>query len=182
MLTKKTIFVIIGSASQNSSNQQLMNFFAKLTEYDFNVKIYTDLKLLPHFDPELSINNPPVIIETFRNAIQKADGIVICTPEYVFSLPSGLKNAMEWCVSTNIFSDKPTGLITASADGQKGHEALQLLMKTVMADFTNETALLIQGIKGKLNEHGELKDDKTKQDIINFTNAFKAIIKNKERY
>jgi NAD(P)H-dependent FMN reductase len=73
---------------------------------------------MPHFDPELSTDNPPKIIVEFRTAIEKADGILICTPEYVFIIPSGL-NAIEWCVSTTVFSDKPVGLITASADGRR---------------------------------------------------------------
>jgi chromate reductase, NAD(P)H dehydrogenase (quinone) len=121
MTEKKNIFVIIGSASKNSANQKLVDNFAILTKDDFNLTILNDLKSLPHFDPELSNNNTPEIILDFREAIRKADGILICTPEYVFSIPSGLKNAIEWCVSTTVLSDKPTGLITASAHGQKGH-------------------------------------------------------------
>src|SRR5690606_18112041 len=104
---------------------------------------------LPHFDPERAIDNTPETILNFRQSIENADGLLICTPEYVFSIPSGLKNAIEWCVATNVFSGKPTGLITASANGESGHAELQLIMKTVMADFTSETTLLINGIKGK---------------------------------
>jgi hypothetical protein len=61
-----------------------------------------------------------------------------------------------------VFSDKPVGLITASAHGAKGHEELQLIMRTVMPKFTDETTLLIQGIKGKINERGEIVDRITK--------------------
>lgn len=74
---------------------------------------------------------------------------MISTPEYIFSIPSGLKNAIEWCVSTNVFSDKPLGLITASANGLKGHEVLQMIMRTLETRFNENTLLLIQGIKGK---------------------------------
>src|SRR5690606_17140350 len=97
---------------------------ASLTSKDFKLTIYNNLKTLPHFDPELSADNVPKKIIEFRKYIEQADGIIICTPEYVFSIPSGLKNAIEWCISTTIFSDKPMGLITASANGQKGHEEL----------------------------------------------------------
>ena len=124
MTKRKNIFVIIGSASRNSANQKLIDVFAALTIDDFKLTIYNDLKSLPHFDPELSIEKTPKIVVEFREAIDNADGIIICTPEYIFSLPSGLKNAIEWCVSTTVFSDKPMGLITASASGQKGHEEL----------------------------------------------------------
>jgi NAD(P)H-dependent FMN reductase len=177
MENKKNIFVIIGSASQNSANQKLIDYIAKQLKDDFNFKIYNELKSLPHFDPELSLSNPPKQIIEFRNEIVEADGILICTPEYIFSIPSGLKNAIEWCVSTTVFSDKPTGLITASADGQKGHRELQLIMRTVMAKFSEETTLLIQGVKGKINSQGKIIDSQTGNDLIKFLAAFKTLIK-----
>jgi len=77
-----------------------------LTKEEFNVTIFTGLKRLPHFDPEQSINNPPETIVEFRKAIESADGIIICTAEYIFSIPAGLKNAIEWCILTTLFSDK----------------------------------------------------------------------------
>lgn len=175
MALKKNIFVIIGSASQNSANEKLIENFTTLTTNFFDVTVFKDLKTLPHFDPELSVHQPPIEIINFRKAIAQSDGIVICTPEYVFSIPSGLKNAIEWCVSTTVFSDKPIGLITASADGQKGHEELQLIMKTVMTKFTDETTLLIQAIKGKINEQGEITDIKTKEALVQFIEAFKLL-------
>ncbi len=177
MVNKKKIFVIIGSASANSSNEKLIDNFAALTKDYFVLTVFKGLKTLPHFDPDVSTGNTPNIIVDFRNNIQNADGIIICTPEYVFSIPSGLKNAIEWCVSTTVFSDKPIGLITASANGQKAHEELQLIMKTVMTNFTNEATLLIQGVKGKINEHGKITNNKTVEDLTNFIDAFKAQIK-----
>lgn len=72
------------------------------------------------------------------------------------------------------------GLITASASGQKGHEELQLIMKTVMAKFTDETTLLIQGIKGKINKQGEIIDEKTQDDLKNFAQTFKTLVKTED--
>lgn len=172
----KKIFVINGSASDNSSNQKLIDNFAYLTKEFFNLTVFNDLKTLPHFNPELSVANTPKIISDFRNNIEMADGVLICTPEYIFSIPSGLKNAIEWCVSTTLFADKPTGIITASANGEKGHEELQLLANTIMAKFTPETTLLIKGIKGKINESGNIIDDKTKDDLKKFIDAFKKLL------
>ena len=176
MTNKKNILAIIGSASSTSSNLKLVEKIASLTSKEFNLTIYNDLKTLPHFDPELSANNPPKQIIEFRKNIEKADGIIICTPEYVCSIPSGLKNSIEWCISTTIFSDKPIGIITASASGQKGHEELQLILKTIMAKFTDETCLLIQGIKGKFDEQGNLTDKETDKKIHAFTDALINLI------
>ncbi|MBS1643024.1 MAG: NAD(P)H-dependent oxidoreductase [Bacteroidetes bacterium] len=176
MTNNKNILAIIGSASSNSSNLKLVEKIASLTSKEFNLTIYNDLKKLPHFDPELSVDDTPRQIIEFRKNIEEADGIIICTPEYVFSIPSGLKNAIEWCISTTIFSDKPIGLITASASGQKGHEELQLIMKTAMAKFTDETSLLIQGIKGKFDEQGNLTDIETEKKLNEFTDALMKLL------
>ena len=167
------VLVINGSASERSANQKLINIFAESTKEYFKVIVYDRLKSLPHFDPELSIENTPASILELRDEIEQADAVVICTPEYVFSIPSGLKNAIEWCVSTTVFSYKPIGLITASASGRKGHEELQLIMKTVMAEFTDKTTLLIPGIKGKLKEEGQITDGKTKEEFDAFIEAFR---------
>jgi NAD(P)H-dependent FMN reductase len=172
----KTILVIIGSASENSANQRLVEFLATQNTNELNWIIFNELKTLPHFDPELSVNNPPKEVLNFRKLLEQADGIIICTPEYVFSIPSGLKNAIEWCVSTTLFSDKPTGLITASAQGEKGHEELQLIMRTLMAKFTNETTLLISGIKSKVSESGQLTSPETQSELERFTSSFLELI------
>ena len=174
----KRIFVINGSASLDSANRKLIDNFADLTQQFFSLTFFNDLKSLPHFDPELSVNETPTSILNFRRNIEDADGILICTPEYVFSIPSGLKNAIEWCVSTTVFSDKPVGLITASANGKKAHEELQLIMKTLMTKYTPDTTLLIQGIKGKINEQGDIIDAKTADSLTKFINSFKTLIGN----
>jgi chromate reductase, NAD(P)H dehydrogenase (quinone) len=176
MSQKKNVFVVIGSASRHSANQKLIDYINSLTSDDWTLTIYSDLKTLPHFDPELSIDNTPATVIEFRQYIERADGVIICTPEYVFSIPSGLKNAIEWCVSTTVFSDKPVGLITASASGVKGHEELQLIMKTIMALFNKETTLLIQGVKGKINEVGEIMDKETQAAITRFIASFNEVL------
>lgn len=182
MAKKKSIFIIVGSANRNSANQRLVYKIAAEIGERFNLVIYEDLKKLPHFEPERSIENTPHEVLAFRNAINDADGVLICTPEYIFSIPAGLKNAIEWCVSTTVFSQKPLGIITASAHGLKGHEELQMIMKTVMATFTNETTLLIQGVKGKINEQGEITDTTAQYDLSKFITSFEALLIQRHAY
>lgn len=176
MKTKKNIFAIIGSASKNSSNLKLVQKIAGLAGNDLDIDIFDRLSSLPHFDPELSIANTPGVIVDFRNAVQQADGIIICTPEYIFSIPAGLKNAIEWCVAITVFSKKPTGLITASASGVKAHEELKLIMRTVETIFNDQTTLLINGIKGKVDERGNITDAKTNAALKIFTDAFTRLV------
>jgi NAD(P)H-dependent FMN reductase len=176
MTGMKNVFAIVGSASRNSSNERLVAILAEMASDDFRTTICDDLKTLPHFDPELSVGETPDVIRKFRADIESADAVIICTPEYVFSIPSGLKNAIEWCVSTTVFTDKPLGIITASADGQKGHEELQLIMRTVMASFTEETTLLIRGIKGKIDQNGVITDKPTEERLRVFIEGLKRLV------
>jgi chromate reductase len=165
----KKILAISGSTRKNSSNFRLLKKIAALSTNIFEVTIFDKLDQLPHFNPDLEA--PSEIIE-LRNLVDSADGVIICTPEYVFSLPGSLKNAIEWCVATTVFSNKSVGLITASASGEKGHESLQLIMSTLEAKFDEETTLLIKGIKGKVDAEGEITDPETFQKIRDFIGTF----------
>ena len=75
-----------------------------------------------------------------------------------------------------IFDGKPLGIVTASANGEKGHEELQLIMKTLMTNFNNETTLLIQGVKGKVNSEGKIIDKGTLQQLEEFTAAYNQLL------
>ena len=85
-----------------------------------------------------------------------------------------MKNALEWCVSTTIFSNKNIGLITASASGEMGHEQLLLIMKTLEAKFQDNTQLLIQGIRGKINEEGKIINEETEVGLQDFIRNFES--------
>lgn len=178
MPAKKNILAICGSASQDSANLSILKTIAEIGKYDFELEILESLTKLPHFETELTDKNVPEKIIKFRNKVLNADGIIICTPEYVFSIPSGLKNAIEWCVSTTVFSDKPIGMITASASGEKGHAELKLIMKTIQTVFTDETTLLIQGVRGKVNKEGKVIDEKIESQLKNFVQSFRHLIDN----
>lgn len=166
------IVAITGSTRKKSSNYKILKYISEHIKPNFEVEIFEDLDRIPHFNPDLDTENPPEEISLFRNKIMEADGIIICTPEYVFSLPGSLKNALEWCVSTTIFSNKKAGLITASASGEMGHEQLLLIMKTLEAKFDDNTQLLIQGIRGKIDAEGKIINEETEIALQNFINNF----------
>jgi chromate reductase len=155
------ILAISGSTRLQSANLQLIQYIQKEYLEDIEIEIYNRITELPHFNPDLDKEDPPSTVAEFRNKIDQADGVLICTPEYVFSLPGSFKNAIEWTVSTVVFSDKPTALITASASGEKGHEELQLIMRTLGTKTTDEMQLWISGVRSKMDEAGNIKDPAT---------------------
>ncbi|MFD0939900.1 NADPH-dependent FMN reductase [Pedobacter boryungensis] len=176
MIAKNKIFAIIGSTRADSSNLRLVAKIKTLSTAIFDLTIFDGNASLPHFNPDLDHENPPESIVNFRNKIAEADGILICTPEYIFSLPGSLKNAIEWCVSTTVFSHKPVGLITASASGDKAQEELRLIMQTLEARFNDDTTLLIKGVKGKINDQLEIADSEMSANLLKFIHAFHDLI------
>jgi chromate reductase len=174
-LTKAKILIIIGSASAGSSNSKLMEVFSDLTRDDFEISTVEELGILPHFDPGL-VETTPSQVSVLISRIQAADGVVICTPEYIFSIPARLKNLLEWCVTTTIFNEKPVGLITASAQGQEGHAQLKRIMQTLGARLSEKAEMIIPGIKGKFDSQGQLKNQAVIESLSTFAATLKAMI------
>jgi len=162
---RKKILAISGSTRKESTNQSILKAIARLYSENLEVEMYQQLATLPHFNPDLDGQEVETSIVTLRNAIQQADGVIICTPEYVFSLPGALKNALEWMVSTTVFSDKPVALITASGLGGKAHESLLLIMQTLQAKIGKDSTLLIQGASSKVNKTGDIVDKNTAEEV-----------------
>ena len=181
MKIKNNILGINGSASENSSNSSILKTIADLGKTDFNLKIWNDLSELPHFQTELTDQQVPEIVSEFRNEVAKSDGVIICSPEYVFSIPARLKNVLEWCVSTVVFTDKPLGLVIASASGEKALEELKMIMNTIQGVFTEETTLLIQGVKGKVNREGQVIDLDTQENLQKFVQSFINLVEEKHK-
>jgi NAD(P)H-dependent FMN reductase len=150
--------VIIGSATKNSGNRKLIEqVLEKHPGMEF--RIYDDLSVLPHFDTSRTDRDTPEEVLKIREEIENSAGVLFSTPEYIFSIPSRLKNLLEWCVSTTVFSEKPAAVITASASGEKGHEELIMILKTLGARTEDRHQLLIKGIKGKFNSDGRAENN-----------------------
>jgi chromate reductase, NAD(P)H dehydrogenase (quinone) len=109
---------------KSSSNLNYLKAIEKIGFDIFEFEMYLDLINLPCFDPDLDNENIPKIVSELRSKIRKADGIIICTPEYAMGVPGSLKNLIDWCVGSGEINYKPFALITASLSGQKAHISL----------------------------------------------------------
>jgi NAD(P)H-dependent FMN reductase len=158
---------ILGSTRRNSSNEIILKEIQNLFQDKVQITLYSKIDELPHFNPDIESEGVPPLVNELRELIKHSDGIIICTPEYVFSLPGTLKNALEWTVSTTVFSDKPTALIVASALGEKTFESLQLIMKTLGALVSDDSKVLIQGARSKINKDGSGVDLTVSKELQN---------------
>lgn len=154
----KRVLAISGSNRKNSVNNQIIRFIASEFRDSAQIQFSIDLATLHHFSPDTSDEEVQLPVKNLRDEIMQADGIIICSPEYVFSIPGTLKNALEWTVSTTVFHDKPAALIVASGLGEKALESLHLIMTTLGARISNDSALLIQGARAKLDTQNELHE------------------------
>jgi NAD(P)H-dependent FMN reductase len=152
---KIKILAIPGSLRKDSSNHKVINKITSMLTQDVEFKIYNDIGRLPHFDGEENYE----LVDDWRNQLQEADGILICTPEYAFGVPGSLKNALDWTVSSGELYDKPLALITASSSGEKGHAALLQTLTALSAKMTEDTKLLIPFIRSKFDTNDELAGD-----------------------
>ena len=154
---KQVILAISGSTRSGSSNNAILQLIATRFKDEVEIVLYQRIDELPHFNPDLDQAPFPPNVSELRTLVEQADGILICTPEYVFSLPGSLKNALEWLVSTTLLSFKPAAFIVASGSGEKAFESLDLVLKTLLQeDIPEDAKLLIQGSRGKVDANGQV--------------------------
>jgi len=172
-MSSHNILAISGSTRETSVNNAILHHI----QTNQNITIYKGLTTLPYFNPDLTDpENIPAPVRDFLRQVENADGVIICTPEYVFSLPGILKNAIEWCVSTTAFQDKALAMIVASLSGQKAFESLDLVMTTVGARTTPGTKLLISGAYSKLDKATNTLDRHTITLLDSLMNSFLSLL------
>ena len=124
------ILALSGSLRAGSTNTAVLNTLADLAPADVELVIY-DYSDVPLYNGDLS---PPPAVEALKAAIAAADAVIIATPEYNYSLPGVLKNAIDWAsrpAYASVFRDKPTGVVSAAASIAGGARA-QAHLKTVL--------------------------------------------------
>ncbi len=171
-MLKKKVMAICGSTKSASLNLSLIHAISKMYADELEMSVYAMIASLPHFNPDMDNASPPREVTAFRQQIKEADGVLICTPEYAMGVPGTLKNAIDWTVSSCEFSHKPVALITASSQGQKGHQSLLETLKIIESKMTDETQLVISFIKTKVNTTNEIKDEATKIEVSKTVGAF----------
>ncbi|MCW3463039.1 NADPH-dependent FMN reductase [Chitinophaga nivalis] len=174
------ILAISGSTRNSSSNGHLIKAISDLASPYFTIDIFEGIATLPHFNPDLDPEKAPEAVTRFRQQLQAADGILICTPEYAIGVPGSLKNAIDWTVSSMEFSRKPVALITASTSGHIAHKALLGTLLIIESRITAATQLVISAIKTKVNVAGQITDPETREQIHQLIRSLASSIADQE--
>ena len=159
------VLAVSGSTRQQSINHSLIKAIADLAGDTVTLTVYNSITDLPQFNPDDDGPDVDPSVTAWRDALNAADGILICTPEYAHGVPGSLKNAIDWTISSSEFPHKPTMLITAATDGKFGHHALLETLKTIEAGNVANLQMVISFAKTKISNHGTITDENTLKDI-----------------
>lgn len=175
MISRPKILAICGSTRKLSTNHQLLDIIEALLADSADLMRYEDLAELPHFNPDLDNDHPPVTVTSFRDQLRSADGVLICTPEYAMGVPGTLKNSLDWVVSSMELSKKPVALITASSLGENAHESLIRTLLVIECDLPESSRLLIPFVKSKVKD-GKITDEQTLQQVRSVIGSLTGMI------
>ena len=128
---KIKMFVIIGGISRQSINHKLFEQFKENDQLNFDL---FDIAQLPYYSQDLE-NELPAVVADFKARLQKADGVLVITPEYNRSMPGVLKNALDWGSRPwghNGWNNKP-GAIMGASIGNIGTFGAQQHLRNVLS-------------------------------------------------
>lgn len=124
MPTPPVILLLSGSLRSGSSNETVLRTAQAVAASEVRTVLYGGLAALPHFNPDDDTDPLPGPVAELRAAIDGADAVLVCTPEYAGTLPGAFKNLLDWTVGGTEICDKPTAWVNAAAPGRgQGAEA-----------------------------------------------------------
>ncbi len=169
MNSKISIFGFAGSLRKGSYNKSLLRAATELLPPNIELEIF-DLEGIPPFNQDLE-QQPPEKVREFKAKIKAADALLIATPEYNYSMPGVLKNAIDWGsrpYGDNAFEDKPLAIMGASP-GTIGTARAQYHLRQTCVFLNmhplNKPEVMVTFAKDKIDSEGRFTDQKTKDFV-----------------
>jgi chromate reductase, NAD(P)H dehydrogenase (quinone) len=168
---EKTIQIlgIVGSLRKNSFNKALLRAALELVPKEARLETF-DLEGIPPFNQDLE-SAPPEKVKAFKSKIRAADALLIATPEYNYSIPGVLKNAIDWAsrpYGDNALDGKPVAFMGASI-GMLGTARSQYHLRQVCVFLDmhplNRPEVMVPFVADKVDPDGQLTDAKTREKI-----------------
>ncbi len=172
MADQLNVLVICGSLRQGSYNASVARALPALAPAGMTLKPAPSFAGFPLYNADMqNANGFPIDVVALADAIRSADGVIFVSPEYNWSIPGGLKNAIDWLsrLKEQPFKDKPVALQSASS-GPLGGGRMQYHLRMAMtfcdALLFGRPEVFVGLANKKIDEKtGELTDQPTK-DII----------------
>jgi len=165
MKVKYHFVAISGSLRKESYNTMVLKATQKLAPADVSIE-QLSIADIPMYNFDLHEKVFPESIEKISTSIKAADGVIIVTPEYNYSIPGGLKNVIDFLSKHPLkpFNKKVVGIISASPSllgGVRAQFHLRQILVAVNAISMNIPEVVITEVNTKFDEAGNLTDEKT---------------------
>ena len=163
------ILGIAGSLRRQSYNRSALRAAQQLAPSGVNLTIF-ELDDIPGFNQD-DEQNPPAKVVELKQQIRAADALLFVTPEYNYSVPGVLKNAIDWAsrpYGDNAWSGKPAAIMGASI-GNIATARAQYHLRQIFVFLNifpiNQPEVMIGNASERFDAEGNLTDEKTREYI-----------------
>ena len=160
---------IAGSLRTGSFNKSLLRAAAAAAPDGMKITVLS-IDDIPVFNQDQEMSLPPAV-QKLKDAVKNADAVVIATPEYNYSVPGVLKNAIDWLsrpYGSNSLDAKPLALMGASS-GMLGSARAQYHLRQILTGLNvhtlNRPEIIVPSAGEKFDKEGNLTDEKTRQKL-----------------
>lgn len=167
-----------GSLRSGSFNSAALRATAGLVPGGMTVEAF-DLAPIPLYNEDVYAKGFPPPVADFRARIKAADALLICTPEYNYSVSGVLKNAIDWASRPpdQPFDGKTIAILSASPSftgGARAQYHLRQIFVYLNPLILNRPEVMISAAHTKFDAKGELTDDKVREQIRGLLEALKS--------
>jgi chromate reductase len=162
---------IAGSLREKSFNKAALRAAVELAPDGMTIEPFDRLRDIPLYDDDVRVAGGfPEAVDSFREKIRAADALLIVTPEYNYSVPGVLKNAIDWASRPpdQPFDGKPIAIMGASP-GRLGSARAQYHLRQCFVFLNglvlNKPEVMIGGAGQLFDDDLRLTDDKTSEMI-----------------
>jgi chromate reductase len=174
----RKIAVVVGSIRKDSVNRKLARALIKLAPTDFDCELVR-IDDLPVFNQDHD-QNPPEQVARAKAQIAAANAFLFVTPEHNRSLPTALKNVLDWAsrpYGKNLWAGKPAGIVGASV-GVVGTAVAQAHLRAVLGYLDVPTLgqpeVYIHFTKDLIDDDGNVGNDGTRKFLQAFVDRYAA--------
>jgi chromate reductase, NAD(P)H dehydrogenase (quinone) len=164
------IFALCGSLRKGSYNRMALKAAIELAPAGVAIEAYGRLGEVPPYDEDLRERGYPPVAQELRGKVAAADAILFVTPEYNYSIPGVLKNAIDWVSRPPQppFAGKPCAIMGASVSmlgtGRAQYHLRQMMVFLDMHPI-NRPEVMIAMAKEKFGDDGRLNDESARKLI-----------------
>src|SRR5690349_1042310 len=163
------ILGIAGSLRRDSYNRATLRAATELVPEGATIDIF-ELDGIPGFNQDEE-QQPPAKVTELKRRIREADAILFVTPEYNYSIPGVLKNAIDWAsrpYGDSAWNGKPAAIMGASIGSiatARAQYHLRQMMVFLNMFPVNQPEVMIGNASERFDAEGNLTDDATKEFI-----------------